>query len=270
SSALHVCLGVAHRVVAEMEDARGKHRIRAALEHALRKMLEIAGAAGGNHRYADRLGHRAREREVEAAASAVAVHAGEQDLACAARAHALGPLYGVEAGRAPSAVGIDLPALAAALGVDRHHDALRADDAGGLGYELRRLHGGRVDGHLVGAGVEQAPHIGKAAHAAADGERNEDLGGHGLDHVQQHVALIGARGDVEKAKLVRALAVVAGGDLHRVAGVAQPDEVDTLDHAARGHVEAGDDALGEPHGAQALPSALSAAAWAFFSSSVPA
>ena len=52
----------------------------------------------------------------------------------------MGPLYGVEAGRAPSAVGIDLPALAAALGVDRHHDALRADDAGGLGYELRRLY----------------------------------------------------------------------------------------------------------------------------------
>src|SRR5207237_3439611 len=105
SSALRARPRVAHRVFAEMEDARGKHRVRPALEHALRKMLEIAGAAGGDHRYADRLGHRAREREVKTVASAVAVHAGEEDLACAARAQALRSMYGCEGARAPTTVG---------------------------------------------------------------------------------------------------------------------------------------------------------------------
>ena len=47
--------------------------------------------------------------------------------------------------------------------------------------------------HLVGAGIEQAPHILDLAHAAADGQRNEDLRGTGLDDVQDDVALVGLR-----------------------------------------------------------------------------
>ena len=50
-------------------------------------------------------------------------------------------------------------------------------------------------------------------------------------------------GDVEEDELVGALGVVARGELDRVAGVAEVDEVDALDHAAVVHVEAGDDAL---------------------------
>src|SRR5205085_10716151 len=172
-----------------------------------------------------------------------------------------------QAGGASPAMRIDLPAFAGALGIDCDNDALRADDARGLAHEFWRLHGGGVDRYLVGAGVEEAPHIGDAAHAAADGERDEHLRGDRLDDVQQDVALIGARGDVEETQFIGAIRVVARGDFDRVAGVAQADEIDALHHPAGGDVEAGDDAFSEPH--YFLPSALSAAACAVLSSSFP-
>ena len=50
-------------------------------------------------------------------------------------------------------------------------------------------------------------------------------------------------GDVEEDQLVGALGVVALGQLDRVAGVAQADEVGALDDAPAVDVEAGDDAL---------------------------
>ena len=102
-----------------------------------------------------------------------------------------------------------------------------------------------VEADLVGARVEQAPHVLDRAHAAADRERDEDLRGHRLDDVQDQVAAVAGRGDVEEGELVGALLVVARGDLDRVAGVAQLDEVDALDDAAGGDVEAGNDAFGE-------------------------
>ena len=50
-------------------------------------------------------------------------------------------------------------------------------------------------------------------------------------------------GDVEEDQLVGALGVVALGQLDRIAGVAQADEVRALDDSPRVDVEAGDDAL---------------------------
>jgi hypothetical protein len=61
---------------------------------------------------------------------------------------------------------------------------------------LRVIHGCRVHAHLVGAGIQEAPYILDLAHAATDGERNEDLLGTGLDDVQDDVALIRTRGDI--------------------------------------------------------------------------
>ena len=65
---------------------------------------------------------------------------------------------------------------------------------------------------------------------------------------QDHVALVAGRGDVEEGELVGALLVVARGDLDRIAGVPQLDEVDALDDTAGGDVEAGNDSLGEHRG----------------------
>src|SRR6185312_10376188 len=72
-----------------------------------------------------------------------------------------------------------------------------------------------------------------------------DLAGHRLDDRQHQVAPVAGGRDVQKGQLVGALLVVARGDLDRVAGVAQFDEIDALDHAPAGHVQAGNDALRE-------------------------
>ena len=64
------------------------------------------------------------------------------------------------------------------------------------------------------------------------------------DHLERGAALVGAGGDVEEDQLVGAFGVVAGGLLHRIAGVAERLEVHALHHPAAGHVEAGDDPPG--------------------------
>ena len=94
---------------------------------------------------------------------------------------------------------------------------------------------------LVGAGPQQPPGVLDAAHSAADRQGDEHLLGGAGHHVDDGVAGVGRRGDVEEHQLVRALGVVAGGQLDRVAGVAQFDEVDALDHPTGVDVEARDD-----------------------------
>ena len=80
------------------------------------------------------------------------------------------------------------------------------------------------------------------AHAAADGERHEAGFRRAPHHVENDAAVFVARGDVEKAQLVGAGRVIGDRRLHRIAGVAQIDEIDALDHAAVFDVEAGNDA----------------------------
>jgi hypothetical protein len=59
---------------------------------------------------------------------------------------------------------------------------------------LRVEHGRGIDGHLVGAGMQQPANIlRECAHAAAHGQRDEHLGGHILDDVQDQVAVVGWR-----------------------------------------------------------------------------
>ena len=105
--------------------------------------------------------------------------------------------------------------------------------------------GRRVEADLVGAGIEQAAHISNGAYAAAHRQRNEHLRGHRLDDVQDQVAPVAGRGDVEEGEFVGALIVVARGDFDRVPGVAQFDEVDAFDNAPAGHVQAGNDSFRE-------------------------
>ena len=66
--------------------------------------------------------------------------------------------------------------------------------------------------------------------------------GRALDDVEDGVAVLVARRDVEEAQLVGAGRVVGGGRLDGIAGVLQVDEVDALDDAPVLDVEAGDDA----------------------------
>jgi hypothetical protein len=129
--------------------------------------------------------------------------------------------------------------------VARDDQGLATEGVGDATDEHRVVHGRGVDAGLVGAGQEQRPHVLDGAHAPADGQRQEDpLGGHGYD-VNHGPAPARRGGDVEKTDLVRALPIVFGRDLDRIAGVAQLDEADALLHAAGVHVEAGDDPAGQ-------------------------
>ena len=132
-------------------------------------------------------------------------------------------------------------------GVDGDHDALGAETLRRFADEFRAVHGRRVDGNLVRTGIEEIADIGQLPHPAADGQRHEDpLGGAG-HHVENDAALFVRGGDVEKGQFVRPLGVIGLGRLHRVAGVAQLDELHPLDHPAVFDVETGDNALGQ-HG----------------------
>src|SRR5271166_3689548 len=73
-------LGLGDRVVPVVEDRCTQDRVGAGGQR-LHEVLELAGAAGGDHGNADRLAHGGRQRQVIAVAGAVPVHAREQDLA---------------------------------------------------------------------------------------------------------------------------------------------------------------------------------------------
>ena len=215
---------------------------------AFDQVVERADPAGGDDRHANGVRDGAGQCDVEPRLGAVPVHRGQQDLAGAVIGEPASPRDRVDPGPPTAAMGEHLPPFGGyGFGVDRRNDALAAKFLGRFAHEFGAGDGGGVDRHLVGAGVEQAAHILDLAHAAAHGEGDEDARSHRLDHVQQDFALIGARGDVEEAELVRAIAVVARGDLDGVARVAQADEIHALHHPAGGDVQAGDDAFGERH-----------------------
>ena len=61
------------------------------------------------------------------------------------------------------------------------------------------------------------------------------------DHVEDGVAVFVAGGDVEEAQLVGPGRIIEGGLLHRIAGIAEGDEIHALDDPAILHVETRDD-----------------------------
>ena len=95
----------------------------------------------------------------------------------------------------------------------------------------------------VGGGVRTVADVRRLLNAGADGQRDEDLRGAGLDVMPTDVALVGRRGDVEEGHLVGALRVVATSDLDRIAGVAQIDKIRAFDDTSCRDVKAGDDAF---------------------------
>src|SRR5690606_2520770 len=155
-----------------------------------------------------------------------------------------GPLHSVDARAAAAAVSGHLEPGRRALGpagVDRQHDALRAETPGRLAQQFGPGDRGGVDGHLVGTGPQQPVDVLAGTHAAPDGERDEHLLGRAPDDVIGGLAVAGGGGDVEEGQLVRAFGVVPRGELDRVARVAQVLEVDALDHPAGVDVQTRDD-----------------------------
>ena len=106
----------------------------------------------------------------------------------------------------------------------------------------RRRHRRGIDRHFVGAGRKQRADILDGAHAAADGERHEAGFRRAPHHVEHDAAVLVARRDVEEGQLVGAGLVIGDRRCHRIAGIAQIDEIDAFDDAAVFDVEAGNDA----------------------------
>ena len=213
-------------------------------------MINAAGASGGDHRHLHGLDHRPGEGKVVARLGAIAVHGGEQDLAGAERHHAPGPGHRIEAGVVPPTFDEDIPGRGitgpggTAAGIDRHNDALAAEAVGTGRHQLRRADRGGIQAHLVSAGPQQLRDALDADDAAAHREGNRHRLGGALHHVHQGGPALVAGGDVEENQLVGTGDAVATGQFHRVAGIPQTHEIDTLHNPAPGHVETGDDPFG--------------------------
>ena len=108
-------------------------------------------------------------------------------------------------------------------------------------HQLGPGHGRRVDADLVSTQAEQPAGVLQGPHTTAHGQRDEDLLGGAGHHVEHGLALLRRRRDVVEDDLVGAFFVIAGGQLHRVAGIPEPFEADALDHPAPVHVQARDD-----------------------------
>jgi hypothetical protein len=248
--------GAAQRVLdladaqrAEVEHAGRQDRVRSGV-HRGREVRQRTRAAAGDHRDGDRGAHGPDQLQVEADGGAVRVHRVQQDLTRTELNGPLRPLHRVDPGADPAAVGGHLEAAGwtrRAAGVDGQYDALRSEALGRLVEQLRTGHRGGVERDLVGSGAQQPVHVRRAAHAAADGERDEHLLGGPPDHVVHGVPAAAGRGDVEEGQLVGALGVVEGGQLHWVSRITHPDKIDALDHPAPVDVQAGDDPHRDAH-----------------------
>ena len=223
--------------------------------HGGREMLYCACTPGGNDGQVHGLPDFANQFQVEAFFRAVAVHGVQQNLPHAQFLAGAGPLDGVDACGTGTTVGGHLEAAGhgigvgsgGAAGVDTQHNALRAEAFTEFPQQFGAGNGGGVHAHFIRPGAQQLVHVLHAAHPAADGEGNEHLLGGAAHHVQHGATPgLGSR-DVEEGEFVGPLGVVTRGEFHRIARVAQVLEIDSLDHAAVVHVQAGDDAHRNAH-----------------------
>jgi hypothetical protein len=214
-----------------VEDRRGEHGGGVAITDALDQMLERADPARCDHRHRNRIGDGAGERNIEALPGAVAIHGGQQDFAGAQRHHLARVVHRIEPGRVAAAVGEDVPARGLArlrhlLGVDRDHDALVTEFFRRLLHECAPRDRRGVDRHLVGPRGQQPADVLDRPHTAADGERHETGLGRAPHDVEDDVAVLVARGDVQERKFVGAGGVIGDRRLDRIASVAQIEKPD--------------------------------------------
>ena len=99
---------------------------------------------------------------------------------------------------------------------------------------------------MPGLILEQGIHVLHGLDAATDGEGHEALVGGAFDHLHHRAASVRGGGDVEEHHLVRALLVVAQGEFHGVANVAQTAlfgdaELDAASDVAVMDIQARDD-----------------------------
>jgi len=182
-------LHLANPQPAEVEDARGEHRVGPGVD-GRGEVRERSGAAAGDHWDGDRGTHQADQLQVESGRGAVRVHRVQQDLTRAELGGVPGPADRVDAGSPAAAVRGHLEPAVRGRRTRRNparvhgkHHALRTEPAGGRREQRRPGDRRGVQRHLVGAGPQQRVHVRARPHAAADGQRDEHLPGGAPHHV---------------------------------------------------------------------------------------
>ncbi|OEI69630.1 Uncharacterized protein Cus16_0238 [Curtobacterium sp. ER1/6] len=242
--------------LAPVEDARGEDRVRTRLD-GRGEVLDAPRASRPDDGDRGHGADRGDELEVEALLRAVRVDRVDEQLAGAALDALARPGDRVQVRlRAPAVRGDDEARghPVAALDVERQDDRLRPEAVRDLADQGRTRDRGAVHTDLVRTALLQARDVVDAPDAAADRERDEDLLGRARDRLVHRRAVLDGRSDVEEGQFVRTLLVVPGGELDRVAGVLQVEEVDALHDPATRHVETRDDpdghAAGDPGGSR--------------------
>jgi len=206
------------------------------------EVLQRANPARGDHRQPNSRAYGSQQVQIEPQTGAVAVHAGQQDLPRSQFGDLSAPSDDVDACGAAPAMSKHLPLpWSGLLGVDRHDDALAAKFLRRLAHQFRPCHCCRIDAALVGAGQQQTAHVLGGADAATDGQRQEHLGGRARHDVQDRVAVLVARCDIQKAQFVRPRRVVQRRLLDGIPRVAQRDKVNALNNPPVLYVKAWDD-----------------------------
>ena len=176
----------------------------------------------------------------------IGIHAGQQYLPCAQFHRPFAPTHGVNSSRGAPAVGIHLPKGIRRkgqasqpgqrlsrrfrtirgysfgrypFGVQGNHNALVTELSCSLLDQRVVVHGGGIDRHFVGSGVQHAAHVLNAADAPSYGQGDENPLRYPLHHVDHGIPGIGAGGDVQEHQLVAAFPVINGGQLRRVSGI---------------------------------------------------
>ncbi len=202
---IEVTLEGGNRDFAEMEQAGRQNRIGAALDNAIVEIGQLAGTAGSNNRNRDTVGDLPGDPDVIAAFSAVSVHAGQQDFASAELFDLGRPFDGIKSCIAGTAGDHDFIAAERIFAdIDRHDNALAAKTFRSLGDQGRVLDCGRIEGDLVGSGLEQDPDIFERPDTAANCEGDENLLGHLADDVDQDAPLFERRRNIQEDQLIGA------------------------------------------------------------------
>src|SRR6476620_5279721 len=84
-----------------VEDSRQQRGLSTTTHESISDIARAAGATGRHHRNGDGARYSGRELDVVAGTRAIAIDAGEKDLARAELRAASGPINGVDAGRLP-------------------------------------------------------------------------------------------------------------------------------------------------------------------------
>ncbi len=146
-------------------------------------------------------------------------------------------------GRRASAVAEHLPPSGpGGARIDSDHDALVAELLGRFADQFGARDRGRVDAALVRARQQKPAHVGGRADAAADRQRQKDARRGLRNDVEDRIAVLVACGYIEEGQFIGTSRIIECRLFHRITGIPERDEIDTLHDPPVLHVQAGDHA----------------------------